>query len=545
MNDPKIMIIGLCLFIALLSFKPSEPYLSQYLMCNYNTSEDYCNVKLKESCCLGTSYCQWNVNIDKCSLIPCSNITIDTCTNYNYCQISSSNNKCENIYCYENFSENDVNNDIYPWSTYAYLPFLLLFGSLAEICSYRIVILIGIFGRVVTRLLLIYGTTIIEMIYSQIFYSMGTAAEDIFSAYIYYIVPPEYFLKATSFTKASALMSFVISGVVGDVLVTQYQVSLEILNIISTIFVCMGVLLGLFVINDSLKFNKNEKINISKNYDEVNNNNNNNNSVDSSTFKNSIFKHKKQIIYLKQSLNSIFMSSLLIYWLIGNSIYVILYGYETSIYENLSGSNEWNGSILSIMLLAGSVGAMVPSWIHIDTMTDISVFSLLIVMGLICSFCLILFINSWELIASIAALTVFCASWQCINVVFYARLAISLKNAQLLLQTVNCSEESLLVKNEENLDNSNIKEDIYIREDSEVIEPPYSMAVVIVVSLSVIIQILIITILFSWLNYSLQNACNILMYIFVISTLLYVTVLIYYYHSCHTLKNIFIRSDGV
>jgi hypothetical protein len=43
----------------------------------------------------------------------------------------------------------------------------------------------------------------------------------------------------------------------------------------------------------------------------------------------------------------------------------LFYGYEVSIYVELNGTNNWNGSVLSIMLLAGSFGAMMPTWVRV------------------------------------------------------------------------------------------------------------------------------------------------------------------------------------
>ena len=39
-----------------------------------------------------------------------------------------------------------------------------------------------------------------------------------------------------------------------------------------------------------------------------------------------------------------------------------LYDYEVALYAELKGSNAWNGSVLGIMLLAGTAGALAPSW---------------------------------------------------------------------------------------------------------------------------------------------------------------------------------------
>jgi hypothetical protein len=69
---------------------------------------------------------------------------------------------------YVAFFEPKVNNDIYVWSTYAYLPFLLFLGPYAELFSYRTAILVGISGRVVTRFLLLYGNTVSDMQVMQV-----------------------------------------------------------------------------------------------------------------------------------------------------------------------------------------------------------------------------------------------------------------------------------------------------------------------------------------------------------------------------------------
>ena len=43
-----------------------------------------------------------------------------------------------------------------------------------------------------------------------------------------------------------------------------------------------------------------------------------------------------------------------------------LYDYEVAIYAELNGSNEWNGSVLAVMLVAGTVGALLPTWLKHD-----------------------------------------------------------------------------------------------------------------------------------------------------------------------------------
>lgn len=75
----------------------------------------------------------------------------------------------------------------------------------------------------------------------------------VFSAYIYYVVSVDQYQLATSLVKASALMAFVLSGVLGDILVVLYDTSLQYLMWISAAFVWSGFLVGLFVIRSSNK----------------------------------------------------------------------------------------------------------------------------------------------------------------------------------------------------------------------------------------------------------------------------------------------------
>lgn len=230
-----LTIIGSCAFIFFLQFKPSEPYLSEFLICNKNTQQEYCST-LSVVDCSTTEPCQY-LN-SSCFPTPCYALSKNQCTNidsYDYCEYSS--NYCIDSTCYKYFSVNTVNNEIYPWSTYAYFPFLLILGPYAELYSYRIAIIVGIFGRVITRFLLLFGTTLFQMQLMQVAYSMGTAAEDgkyhlnqislrihffykivmlsrvVFSAYIYYTVPPELFTVVTSCVRASALLASLLAGI--------------------------------------------------------------------------------------------------------------------------------------------------------------------------------------------------------------------------------------------------------------------------------------------------------------------------------------------
>lgn len=156
--------------MAFLAFKPSEPYLSQFLICNYKTEQGDCKDSISSDTCISNSFCQWNAIDSSCSLTSCDSLLDNQCNGFNYCTFNKETNHCENLKCYKNFTENEVNNEIFPWSTYAYLIFLvvLMIGPMIQLVSYRVAIIIGVMGRVATRFLLIYGTTVPQMQVMQV-----------------------------------------------------------------------------------------------------------------------------------------------------------------------------------------------------------------------------------------------------------------------------------------------------------------------------------------------------------------------------------------
>lgn len=114
----------------------------------------------------------------------------------------------------------------------------------------------------------------------------------------------------------------------------------------------------------------------------------------------------------------------------------------------------------------------------------------ILVVGGVSSLFLLLSVASWEVVASMCFLAGFFASWQFINVVILARLALQLKAAQLLLQREEEGKE----------------------EDQP--EPPYSVAFVAVIAMNVVAQVVIDSIIFSYLQMRLRSACWVVMWLF-------------------------------
>lgn len=313
----KNIVTSFCLFIALISFKPSEPYLSQYLVCDQSSQQEVCrrtsqNVESCES--IGSENCRWDVAGSFCEIIPCSDTTSKCDKKQNYCVVNESSRLCTSTVCYKNFTHSQVNDDIYPWSTYAYLPFLLILGLTAELIGYRSTILLGISGRIATRFLLLHGTSLFEMQLMQVTYSVGSAAEDIFKAYVYTMVSQDRYQEATSYIATSALLSSIFAGIIGDFLVAVNDVSLRVLMIISACSVCVGAIVGFFVIlptppNQQLKSTLSKmKISAIKKKERV---------------RSAYSTISTRIYLLRLVLQNPSMRSLIVWWICGNASYAV------------------------------------------------------------------------------------------------------------------------------------------------------------------------------------------------------------------------------
>lgn len=321
----KHAIIGFCLFISLISFKPSEPYLSEYLTCNLTDQKAKCRKAASdaESCnSVQGGTCKWNKfsmgtgsTETTCDVKSCSTV-IQGCgmvdNAFRHCKTDKTSGLCTDMTCYKLFTESQVNNEIYPWSSYAYLPLLLILGSAAEVFSYRYTIIFGIMGRLATRYLLLFGNSLIEMQIMQLTYSLGSAAEDVFKAYVYYAVPEHKYQEATSYIAASALLSSVFAGLTADFLVVSSGVSLEVLMIISACFVTAGTVVSFTVIQPP----EVEMSPASRSSALVM-------SIGNSKAQEAYRKLTLQYHQLRSLLHNSAMRSLLIWWISGNAIYMV------------------------------------------------------------------------------------------------------------------------------------------------------------------------------------------------------------------------------
>lgn len=134
--------------------------------------------------------------------------------------------------------------------------------------------------------------------------------------------------RVTSWVKAAALTSSVLSGVLGDLLVVEWNTSLDTLMAITAVFICLGFILGLFIIRpvshklfllhqqELLKTDPNLPLNEERpSYDS-------NKPIDSTwTFSLEVFQFQLKFLY--HTLHSQVTIVLLTFWIFGNAVFSV------------------------------------------------------------------------------------------------------------------------------------------------------------------------------------------------------------------------------
>jgi hypothetical protein len=337
-----------------------------------------------------------------------------------------------------------------------------------------------------------------------------------------------------------------------------------------------------------------------------------------------------------------------------------LYDYEVAVYAELNnGSNAWNGSVLAVMLLAGTIGALLPTWLKHDVDTEhkegtnnasapskqetsmdnsadvptgsqdssrllsdnsnstdsgqqsgvykatseFVVGMRITVAGVLSCVSLLLFVLSWQVVASVSFLALFFATWQYINVVCFARLALALKLAQLeqrdahtrdrestdaeaaennklqrsskefIARTIVPMDRTLSTNHEKTHGittstgaaetQAHLLHSLYPVLTSQgskthasdepeqqtgsvedIPEPPYSVALVSVIALNVVVQIILQAVTFSGLALPLRASCWVFVLTFCAATAAYVLCMLCYFGQAAVgtgLRGLFVR----
>ena len=133
----------------------------------------------------------------------------------------------------KDFTEHQVNNEIYPVWTYSYMCFLAVNGLLAELIGYKFVIAFGAVCQLVMLILTVWGESLQVLQLANVFYGAETAGQIIFQSYVFRLVTQEYHQRLTSFVNCTNLLGYFVSGILGQLLYSYAEIELRSLFYIS------------------------------------------------------------------------------------------------------------------------------------------------------------------------------------------------------------------------------------------------------------------------------------------------------------------------
>ncbi|CAD1474843.1 unnamed protein product, partial [Heterotrigona itama] len=166
---------------------------------------------------------------------------------------------------WKNFTDVQVNQEIFPVSTYSYFATLIIVFLITDFVRYKpIIILCGLSGAI-TFLLIALGQDVLTMQILEFFYGLFLSTEIAYYTFIYAKVDRKHYQEVTSHTRAASLFGRCMAGIVA-----QLTVSLDILNYHQLNYLTIGAITFATIwacflpsVGQSIYFHRKNEINFS------------------------------------------------------------------------------------------------------------------------------------------------------------------------------------------------------------------------------------------------------------------------------------------
>ncbi|XP_072539896.1 reduced folate transporter [Salminus brasiliensis] len=144
----------------------------------------------------------------------------------------------------KNFTREQVTNEINPVLSYSYMAVLVPVFLLTDYLRYKPVLVLQSMSHVSIWLLLILGTSLLEMQFMEFFYGITMAARVAYSSYIFSLVPASVYQQVASYSRSSVLLGVFTSSVMGQLCMSLAGITYRTLSAVSLGFVSFGLLLS-------------------------------------------------------------------------------------------------------------------------------------------------------------------------------------------------------------------------------------------------------------------------------------------------------------
>ncbi|KAK9523932.1 hypothetical protein VZT92_017813 [Zoarces viviparus] len=147
----------------------------------------------------------------------------------------------------KNFTREQVTNEITPVLTYSYMVVLVPTFLLTDLLRYKPVLIIQGVSQVVIWLLLLLGTSLLEMQFMEVFYGITMACRVAYSSYIFSLVSPALYQRVAGYSRSALLLGVFTSSVLGQLCISFGHISFYTLSAVSLGFVSFGLTLSVFL----------------------------------------------------------------------------------------------------------------------------------------------------------------------------------------------------------------------------------------------------------------------------------------------------------
>ncbi|XP_018590999.1 folate transporter 1-like isoform X1 [Scleropages formosus] len=147
----------------------------------------------------------------------------------------------------KNFTREQVTNEISPMLPYSYMAVLVPVFLLTDYLRYKPFLVLQSLSHVSVWLLLLLGTTLLQMQWMEVFYGITMATRIAYSSYIFSLVTPALYQRVAGYSRSAVLLGVFLSSVLGQLCMSFGGVSYATLSTVSLGFVSFGLLLSIFL----------------------------------------------------------------------------------------------------------------------------------------------------------------------------------------------------------------------------------------------------------------------------------------------------------
>ncbi|XP_037552444.1 reduced folate transporter [Nematolebias whitei] len=145
----------------------------------------------------------------------------------------------------KNFTREQVTNEITPVLTYSYMAVLVPTFLLTDLLRYKPVLIVQSVCHVAIWILMLLGSSLLQMQLMEFFYGITMACRVAYSSYIFSLVSPVLYQRVAGYSRCSVLLGVFTSSVLGQLCVSSEKVTYYVLDAVTLGFASFGLLLAL------------------------------------------------------------------------------------------------------------------------------------------------------------------------------------------------------------------------------------------------------------------------------------------------------------